>query len=69
MADKIVFSIFQGKKIYIRITQILLEKINYNKPEVAKEKLIDKHANRLTILWKTLITYEISTIKEKQSKS
>jgi len=54
LADKIV-EIFTGeKKSTYYVSPIGKKKSCYNRPEIAREKLIDKHRNKLTVLRKTL---------------
>jgi hypothetical protein len=67
LADKII-DIFRGEnKCTYYVSPIGKNKSRYNKPEVARGKLVDKHRNKLTIIKKTLGT-PTSTVQKKTSK-
>lgn len=67
LADKIV-DIFQGEnKSTYYISPIGKNKSRYNKPEVARGKLVDKHRNKLTIIRK-ILGAPASTVQRKTSK-
>jgi len=54
LADKIVH-IFRGEsKCTYYVSPIGKNKSRYNKPEIARGKLVDKHRNKLTMIRKTL---------------
>lgn len=68
LADKIV-DVFQGeKKSIYYVSPIGKSRSRFNKPEVAKGKLIDKHRNKLNMIRKTLAFSEVIAVEEKQSK-
>lgn len=61
LAEKIVEIFPEEKKSTYYVSPIGKRKSRYNKPEVAKGKLIDKHRNKWTMLRKTLKCSEISS--------
>jgi len=67
LADKIV-DIFRGEsKSTYYVSPIGKNKSRYNKPEIARGKLVDKHRNKMTIIRKTLGT-PTSRVQKKPSK-
>lgn len=68
LADKIVEIFQKEKRSTYFVSPVGKNRSRYNKPEVAREKLIDKHRNKLTMLKKTLKASEASkeSIEEKE---
>jgi len=63
LTDKIV-EIFEGeRRSTYYVSPIGKRKSRYNKPEIARGKLIDKHRNKLSFIRKSSITSKISTVR------
>ncbi|KAL0110646.1 hypothetical protein PUN28_013911 [Cardiocondyla obscurior] len=68
LADKIIEIFEQERKSTYFVSPIGKRKSRYNKPEIARGKLVDKHRNKLTIIRKNLIATKIDTNESKQGK-